>query len=142
MLNFIDFNQNWGLQLPRWRHRASKLIYVLVCQIYALNFCNLRFAPSSLAIFCSSWSKYELNRTKNEGFLLNTQKSQNLLCLVKCLQITLKMKISYILVKALMGNFQFWGYWIIFWRGHRCKEKFWDLWDFSFYTYDTFKKWS
>ena len=36
---------------------------------------------------------------------------------------TPKWKISYILVKRLMGNFQFGAYRIIFWRGHRCKKK-------------------
>ena len=43
-----------------------------------------------------------------------------------------KWKISYILVKALMGNFQFRTRLAIFWRGHRCKKIFWDFWDFSF----------
>ena len=46
---------------------------------------------------------------------------------------------SYILVKALMGNFQFRRRMAIFWRGHRCKKKFWD---FFSYTYDPSKKWS
>ena len=36
---------------------------------------------------------------------------------------TMKLKISYILVKALMGNFQFQAWETISWRGHRCKIK-------------------
>ena len=35
-----------------------------------------------------------------------------------------------------MANFQFRGFWIIFWRGHRCKRKISEF----FYTYDPFKK--
>ena len=36
---------------------------------------------------------------------------------------TPKWRISYILVKGLMGNFQFGAYRIIFWRGHMCRSK-------------------
>ena len=41
--------------------------------------------------------------------------------------VTPRRKFSYILVKRLMANFQFRGFPIIFWRGHRCKKKFWDF---------------
>ena len=38
---------------------------------------------------------------------------------------TPKRKFSYIFIYGLMANFQFRGCRIIFWRGHRCKKKFW-----------------
>ena len=56
------------------------------------------------------WWKDEEDRCNSAKVLLNTQTGQNQLCLQKCLQITLKLKISYILVKGLMANFQSWGY--------------------------------
>ena len=39
--------------------------------------------------------------------------------------ISLEWIFSYIFVNALMGNFQFWDWETIFWRGHRCKKFFW-----------------
>ena len=35
---------------------------------------------------------------------------------------TPKRKFSYILIKELTANFNFWVCWIIFWRGHKCKK--------------------
>ena len=68
------------------------------------------------------WWKDEEDKCNSAKVLLNKQTGQKQLCLQKFLQMTLKWKISYILVKALMANFHFSGYWMIFWRGHRCKK--------------------
>ena len=105
----MNSNQNRRLQPLKWTHKAGKAIYVLVCHRYALQNFDLRSGISSLAIFCSSHTKYELKRSKNVDFLLNRHFLKNQLCLVKSLNFTSKRKFSYIFVNRLMANFQFRG---------------------------------
>ena len=77
------------------------------------------------------WWKDEEDRCNSAKVLLNKQTGQKQLCLQKFLQMTLKWKISYILVKALMANFHFWGSRIIFWRGHSPKS--WNIRNFRIF---------